>query len=113
MLAVCLVLLQSASQPARVYDGRLRQIDVQLPRVEATITIDVLLDEAGWRDAARLTGFTQYRPVHRRPAADSTEVLTFYTADDIYFGIRAYQAHGDGVRAKMANRDNIDANDKS
>ncbi len=112
MLAVCLVLLQSASQPARVYDGRLRQIDVQLPRVEATITIDGLLDEAGWRDAARLTGFTQYRPVDSRPAADSTEVLTFYAPDAIYFGIRAYEAHGDVVRATMADRDNIDADDK-
>jgi hypothetical protein len=68
MLAVLLLLLQSPGEPARVYDGRLRQIEVQLPRADATVTIDGLLDEAVWGKAAVLTGFTQYRPVDSRPA---------------------------------------------
>lgn len=113
MLAVFLLLLQSPGDPQRVYDGRLRQIDVQLPRIDATaVSIDGTLDDAVWRDAALLTGFTQYRPVDSRPAADSTAVLAFYAPDAIYFGIRAYEAHGSVVRATLADRDNIDADDK-
>ena len=110
MLPLLLALLQSAdSQP--VYDGRLRQIDVRLPRVEAAVRVDGVLDEDVWRRSARLTGFTQYRPVDSRPAEDSTEVFAWYAPDAIYFGIRAYEAHGNVVRATLADRDNIGADD--
>ena len=113
MLAAVLILLQSAGDPQAVYDGRLRQIETHLPRVDAaTVTLDGMLDEPVWRQASLLKGFTQYRPVDSRPAADSTEVLVFYAPDAIYFGIRAYEAHGDVVRATLADRDNIDADDK-
>ena len=110
MLATLALLLQAAGDPP-VYDGRLKQTEVRIPRVEATVTIDGALDEAVWRSAARLTGFTQYRPIDSRPAADSTEVLAWYAPDAIYFGIRAYEAHGNVVRATLADRDNIDADD--
>ena len=109
MLPVLLLLLQSGDPP--VYDGRLKQREVHIPRVEATVTIDGVLDEPVWKSAARLTGFTQYRPIDSRPAADSTEALVWYDPDAIYFGIRAYEAHGNVVRATLADRDNIDADD--
>src|SRR6476661_10710845 len=107
-----LLLLALLQDPGPVFDGRLKQRDVHIPRVEATVTIDGVLDEPVWRSAARLTGFTQYRPIDSRPAADSTEVLVWYAPDAIYFGIRAYEAHGAVVRATLADRDNIDADDK-
>src|SRR5207245_2185531 len=47
-----------------------------------------------------------------RPADDSTAVLVWYGSDAIYFGIRAYEAHGHVVRATLADRDNIDADDR-
>ncbi len=106
-----LLLLALLQDPGPVFDGRLKQTEVRIPRVEATVTIDGNLDEAVWRSAARLTGFTQYRPVDSRPAEDSTEVLAWYAPDAIYFGIRAYEAHGNVVRATLADRDNIDADD--
>src|SRR5256714_4695821 len=113
MLSVLLLVLQSSSAPHPVYDGRLHQIEVQVPRIEApSVHIDGVLDEATWQQAALLTGFTQYRPVDSRPAEDSTDVLAFYGPDAIYFGIRAYEAHGSVVRATLADRDNIDADDK-
>src|SRR5258705_3592522 len=105
------MLLLLALLQAPVYDGRLKQTAAHIPRVEATATIDGVLDEPVWRSAARLTGFTQYRPIDSRPAADSTEVLVWYAPDAIYFGIRAYEAHGNVVRATLADRDNIDADD--
>jgi len=109
-MLLLLALLQ-APDTGPVYDGRLKQMEVRIPRVEAAVTIDGVLDEAVWRSAARLIGFTQYRPVDSRPAEDSTEALVWYAPDAIYFGIRAYEAHGNVVRATLADRDNIDADD--
>src|SRR5919198_4771881 len=113
MLAVFLLVLQSAGDPQPVYDGRRKQIEVRIPRIEdAAVRLDGVLDESVWHQAALLNGFTQYRPVDSRPAADSTEVRVFYAPDAIYFGIRAFEVHGDVVRATLADRDNIDADDK-
>src|SRR5205823_1669906 len=80
-------------------------------RVESTVKIDGVLDEPAWSRAALLTGFSQYRPVDGRPAEDSTDVLVWYAPDAIYFGIRAFEPHGHVVRATLADRDNIDADD--
>src|SRR5216110_2848692 len=110
MLSYLLLLIQS-SGTQQVYDGHLRQLDVRVPRIEAAVHIDGVLDEDVWREAALLKGFTQYRPVDSRPAADSTDVFVFYAPDAIYFGIRAYEVHGEVVRATLADRDNIDADD--
>src|SRR5437773_12558489 len=112
MLSVFLLLMQSAGDPGPVYDGRARQLDVRLPRIDTTITIDGRLDEPVWQRAALLTGFSQYRPVDSRPAADSTEVLVWYAPDAIYFGVRAFESHGNAVRATLADRDNIDRDDR-
>jgi len=111
MLAAVLLVQAAAQQP--VYDGRRRQIELNPPRVEtSSIRIDGSLDDADWRQAAVLTGFTQYRPVDSRPAEDTTEVLVLYAADAIYFGIRGFESHGNVVRATLADRDNIDADDQ-
>ncbi|MGH7607225.1 MAG: DUF5916 domain-containing protein [Gemmatimonadales bacterium] len=111
MLPVLLLLLQSAGGSPPVYDGRLRHTDARLPRIETSPLIDGVLDEAVWDRAARFIGFSQYRPVDSRPAEDSTEVLAWYAPDAMYFGIRAYEAHGEVVRATLADRDNIGADD--
>ena len=112
MLSVLLLLMQSAGAQQAVYDGRLHQIEVHLPRIEdAVVHLDGVLDEDVWRQAALLTGFSQYRPVDSRPAEDSTQVLVFYAPDAIYFGIRAFEQHGNVVRATLADRDNIGADD--
>jgi len=100
-----------ARPDSTVYDGRARQLDVVPPRIDTTITVDGVLDEAVWRHAAHLTGFSQYRPVDGTAAVDSTDVLVWYSSDAIYFGIRAYEPHGAVVRATLADRDNIDADD--
>lgn len=107
-----LLLLQTATDPGPVHSGRDHQLDVAIPRIDATATIDGVLDEEPWRRAALLTGFSQYRPSDGRPAEDSTQVLVWYAPDAIWFGIRAFEAHGAVVRATLANRDNIDADDR-
>ena len=110
MISLLLTLAQTPTSPA-TYDARLRQLDVRAPRIETEARIDGRLDEPVWQAAARLIGFSQYRPVDSRPAEDSTEVLVWYAPDAIYFGIRAFEAHGSVVRATLADRDNIDADD--
>src|SRR5438128_7311972 len=106
-----LLLLQGAADGGSRYSGLAKQLDVRIPRVEAEAKIDGVLDEPVWSRAALLTGFSQYRPVDGRPAEDSTDVLVWYAPDAIYFGIRAFEQAGTVVRATLAGRDNIDADD--
>ena len=112
MLVLLVALQSSPGDSARVYDGRAKQLEVRIPRLEAEVKVDGVLDEPVWRRAALLRGFSQYRPVDGRPAADSTQVLVWYAPDAIYFGIRAFEAHGAVVRATLADRDNIDTDDR-
>src|SRR5215217_8809994 len=105
-----LLFLLGDTDPAAVYNGRAGRLDVQPPRLEAEIKVDGTLDEAAWADAALLTGFSQFTPVDGEAAADSTEVLVWYSATAIHFGIRAFEAHG-AVHATLADRDKITADD--
>ncbi len=111
MLALLLLALQLPDS-GPVYHGRAGQLDVRAPRLAASPRLDGALDEPVWREAALLTGFSQYRPVDGRPAEDSTEVRVWYASDAIWFGVRAFEAHGDLIRATLADRDNIDADDQ-
>jgi hypothetical protein len=109
MLAPTLLLLAALADS--VYDGRAKRVNVPVPRIDSSVVIDGTLDDAPWSSAARLTGFSQYQPVDGRPAEEPTEVLVWYSADAICFGIRATEVHGDVVRATRANRDDIAAED--
>src|SRR6266571_6267330 len=105
MLLAALVLLHCCDT-APSYSGRARQLDVPIPRFEADATIDGDLADSVWTHAARLTGFSQYSPNDDVPAADSTQVLVWYSATAIYFGIRAFEQHGRPTMT-LANRDQI------
>src|SRR5881409_2060723 len=108
LLAVCVVLLCADSAPT--YSGRDRQLDVRIPRFEADAVIDGDLADSVWARAARLTGFSQYAPNDGVPAADSTQVLVWYSATAIYFAIRSFEAHGRPTMT-LANRDQIFGDD--
>ncbi len=84
---------------------------VTIPRAEAEVTIDGVLDEVVWAQAAKLTGFRQYQPVDGRPAEEETEVLVWYAPDAIHFGIRALDSQPGRIRATQADRDNIGSED--
>jgi hypothetical protein len=93
-----------------VYNGRAGELAARIPRIDATIPVDGTLTAPQWQQAAMLTGFSGYLPVDGVAADDSTEVLVWYSPTAIYFGIRAFEAHG-AVHAALANRDVIDADD--
>src|SRR3989441_1850388 len=106
LLAVCLLLCSDSTS----YSGRDRQLDVRIPRLEAEVVIDGDLSDSVWAHAARLTGFSQYSPNDGVPAVDSTQVLVWYSASAIYFGIRAFEQHGRPT-VTLASRDQIFGDD--
>jgi hypothetical protein len=96
--------------PPAIFHGRRGQLELTPPRLDADVLIDGRLDEEVWTRAAVLTGFSQYAPVDRLPAEDSTEVLVWYSEHAIHFGIRAFEPHG-SVIATRADRDRIGGDD--
>lgn len=111
-LSLLLLSLQTTAVPPQtIHHGRTGDLAVTPPRLTGiTATVDGVLEEPAWRSAALLTGFSQYRPVDGRPAEDSTEILIWYAPDALWVGVRAFEIHG-GVRATLADRDNIDSED--
>src|SRR5213083_3458608 len=110
LLTLCLLLHGSAADSLGIYSGRERQLDVHIPRFEAEVVMDGDLGDSVWARAALLTGFSQYAPNDGVAAVDSTQVLVWYSANAIYFGIRAYELHGQPT-ATLADRDQIFGDD--
>lgn len=110
LLPLLIALSGGPEDPGLVYYGRAGKLEVRPPRIEAEALIDGLLDEPEWARAALLTGFSQFSPTDGVPASDSTEVLVWYAPGAIYFGIRAYEAHG-AVHSTLADRDRIASDD--
>src|SRR3989454_4177754 len=110
LLTLCVLLHCSAADSLGIYSGRERQLDVRIPRFDADVVIDGDLSDSTWARAALLTGFSQYAPNDGVSAVDSTQVLVWYSANAIYFGIRAYELHGRPT-ATLADRDQIFGDD--
>ena len=80
------------------------------PRLDTTDLVDGDLTEPAWAHAAVLTGFSQFSPTDGVAAEDSTEVLVWYSASTIYFGVKAFESHG-APHATLAERDRIFSDD--
>jgi hypothetical protein len=110
-LAALALAVSMVATTGDIYDGRAGKTRVTPPRLEESgARVDGTLDEAQWQSASLLTGFSQFSPLDGLAAEDSTEVLVWYSATAIHFGIRAFEPHG-AVRATLANRDNIASDD--
>jgi uncharacterized protein DUF5916 len=110
LLALALLTTWKIPDPPAVYSGRAGQVEVRVPRLEADLSVDGKLTEAVWGESAVLTGFSQFSPTDGIPAADTTQVLVWYSPTAIHFGVRAFEAHGP-VHATLADRDKIAADD--
>lgn len=98
--------------PVETFSGRSGQISPRPPRLdEINLRLDAVLDEPQWDKAALLTGFSQFFPRDGIPAEDSTQVLVWYSATAIHFGVRAFEPHA-AVQATLANRDRIFSDDR-
>ncbi len=109
-MLLALILAVQDTTP-RLYPGRGAPA-VDVPRIEATATVDGSLDEPVWAQAARLIGFSQFQPVDSRPAEEATEVRVWYSPDAIWFGIIAHDRQPGSIRATNANRDNLETDDR-
>lgn len=85
---------------------------VEVPRYEDEVRIDGVMDEDVWSRAALLEDFSQYEPADGRPAEERTVVRVWYAPDAIYFGIHAHDSQPSTIRAKRANRDDLDGDDR-
>jgi hypothetical protein len=110
-VTLALLALLAAGGPAGPrYDGRARQLDIAIPRIESEIVVDGVMNEPVWQQAARLTGFSRYAPTDDVAADDSTEVLVWYSPTAIHFGVRAWAEPGT-VHATLADRDRMYSDD--
>ena len=105
-------LLLGAALCAGVARGQEPRPSVAIPRIEAHVTVDGVLDEPVWKEAAVLDGFHQYMPVDSRPAQERTQVLVWYAPDALMVGIRAFAADPASLRATRADRDKIGNDDR-
>jgi hypothetical protein len=103
-----LTLVQATTQSA--IDGA-GAPSFSIPRIEQSVIIDGRLDEPAWSQAARLTGFSEYRPVDSQRASERTEVLVWYSPEALHFGIIAHDSDPSSVRATQADRDSLDRED--
>ena len=110
-LALLQIGAAQAAAAGQSYEGTGRPA-VAIPRLAAEVTVDGSLSEPVWARAARLTGFRQYEPVDGRPAEERTEARVFYSQDAIYFGVIAYAKTPGSVRATIADRDNLENDDR-
>ena len=110
LLTLCVLALCGPTDSTGIYSGRERQLDVRIPRLDAQVVVDGDLADSAWAHAALLTGFSQYAPNDGVSAVDSTQVLVWYSANAVYFGIRAFELHGRPT-ATLADRDQIFGDD--
>ena len=80
-------------------------------RARTAPTIDGRLDEAVWRDAARITEFVQMRPLDGAPATEDTEVYVAYDSANIYLGFYAHYTNPGILWASRVDRDRATRDD--
>lgn len=80
------------------------RIDAQ-PVTAGPPVLDGLLNEPTWRDAVVIDGFVQQEPNEGAPASERTELRITYDAENLYIGVRAFDASGLPVTATEMRRD--------
>jgi hypothetical protein len=85
--------------------------EVQIQRLERAIDVDGTLDDAGWCDATRITGFTEIQPGDQAQPPVRTEVLVTYDDSHLYLAFIAYDDDPSAIRASLRNWDQIFADD--
>ena len=77
---------------------------------DSNVTVDGYLDESVWQSAVRMNRFNNFLPVDGSLADDDADILIWYSAEAIYFGIRANANPGE-VRSTLADRDKLESDD--
>ncbi len=105
-LASPLAARQQATAPARSERPAYR-----VERATSPITIDGVLDEAAWQDAAVVEAKYETRPKENLPPDVKTETLLTYDGDHLYVGFRAHDPEPSAIRAHLLDRDRAFSDD--
>jgi hypothetical protein len=82
-----------------------RQSVATAVRVTEVPTIDGVLDEAMWQQAAPLTDFVQAEPLEGQPASESTEVRVLYSDAAIFVGVTLHDSDPSQIVTTDTRRD--------
>lgn len=82
---------------------------LRLPAGAAVLVIDGRLDEDAWQRAPVHDRFAQFLPADRQPARWRTTLQVLVTDDALVFGIRAWDPAPERIRAPLARRDQVKA----
>jgi len=104
-LAVAAVFLLLCPPPAGAADP-LKPLRTSTPPV-----IDGDLGDAVWQSAPTVTGFKTWTPDYGKDMPDQTVVYYAYDAENLYFAFRAFDSEPDRVKASIAARDGVNADD--
>ncbi len=82
-------------------------------RIQSTIKIDGVLDDAGWKDAPLADKFTELRPTPFAPenANNATQVYIVYNNEGIYVGGYLHEKTKDSIASELTGRDGFGNND--
>ncbi len=87
---------------AGVLAGR---VTVRPRRTTTPPTVDGLLDDAVWSNAAHITEFVQREPVDGAPASEDTDVFVAYDDTHLYLAFHAKYENPEILRASRVDRD--------
>jgi hypothetical protein len=79
--------------------------ECQALRCSTAVNPDGVLDEECWRDAQKISNFTQRELYNGEPVTERTEVAVLYDDDYIYIGIWCFDSQPDNLTAKYMKRD--------
>lgn len=100
-----------AAAARRADESAGRPLPSPIPRVDAPIRVDGVLDEAVWQRAWTATLDYEVQPGENTPAPVRTEVLVMHDANRVYFGFRAFDPEPAAIRAHLSDRDQAWADD--
>jgi hypothetical protein len=114
LLLACVAALVSASAgqggqaPTAVVDDQQRSRAHEVRRATSQVTIDGVLDEPAWRDAAEIAITYEWFPGNNiEPPVETRAYLTFDAAN-LLIGFRASDPRPEQIRAHLMDRDQID-----
>ncbi len=100
----------SGERPARPPDPN--AYTIESPRFDRTPTIDGKLDNAIWRKAAVLEGFTQYEPQEGAVPTEKTIAYIGHDDKNLYIAVRCFDSDPKAIRACLTQRDKVMGDDE-
>lgn len=88
------------------------RLTADVTRVSSPPVIDGKLDDPVWRNAARISDFSQMEPADGAPATEQTEVWLAYDSRHLYLAFYAHYSDPRLIRANRSDRDKIDRDDR-